>query len=305
MNSNVKEISAIVAHDAGGARVVSAFVASLPAPPRLIVSDGPAKAILKERFPTSTHTSDVEALRELNSKDFVLTGTSYPAILEKQSWKILKELGVSHAAYLDHWVNYRVRFENEAPLPDEIWVGDEDALAIAKKEGFSESKLRLVPNLHFEELRREILSFPRPERSYGSQRLLFLCEPISQDARDRLGNENAFGFTEISLIRDLIETANFLFKRYSEIVFRPHPLDPPDRFDYLLPASCKVRKTAEANYLADIVNSDTVSAVESMGLVIALLSMREAVSIVPSNLYTCHLPQKEIRHIKSFKELCD
>ncbi len=56
----------------------------------------------------------------------MLCGTSWQSDLEWRATELARRSGKRCVAYLDHWVNYRERFEREGELrlPDAIWVAD-------------------------------------------------------------------------------------------------------------------------------------------------------------------------------------
>ena len=73
-------------------------------------------------------------LPPLGGIDFVLCGSSRAATLERRAVRRARSAGVRCAVWLDHWVNYPMRFELDgvSVLPDEVWVCDEHAAALAR-----------------------------------------------------------------------------------------------------------------------------------------------------------------------------
>ena len=86
-----------------------------------------------------------------------MTGTSWQSDLEIEAIKLANLQGKRSVSFLDHWVNYQQRFMRDGKVyfPDEIWVGDDSALKIAKEKlpGFN---VKLKSNPYFEDLKLQI-----------------------------------------------------------------------------------------------------------------------------------------------------
>ncbi len=151
------EICLIIAHDAGGAEVLSSYVRRTGLR-CLYVLQGPARKIFERKLGNIETLPLDEAIRQA---DWVLCGTSWQSELEFDAIKLARALGKRSVAFLDHWVNYRERFERkgELNLPDEIWVGDPIAAELAGKI-FDLTPIRLVENPYFMDIREEVLTAP-------------------------------------------------------------------------------------------------------------------------------------------------
>ena len=77
----------------------------------------------------------------------MLTGTSWSSSLEHKARKLASYKDTYSIAVIDHWVNYKKRFEfnNEYILPNEIWVTDLVSFHLAKN--IFRHKVRMLPNL--------------------------------------------------------------------------------------------------------------------------------------------------------------
>ena len=91
-------------------------------------------------------------------KDMVLTSTSWQSKLELNAISYARSIGKKCISILDHWVNYRERFirEGELILPDEIWVCDNHAFALAKKT-FPKIKIQKIKNYDLIEFKDELM----------------------------------------------------------------------------------------------------------------------------------------------------
>ena len=155
---------AVVCHDAGGANLILAWLASEPRSDVRPVMAGPAERLWRARF-GETPLWDLE--NALDGAAALLSGTGWQTDLEHRARAIAKNSGIRSAAALDHWVHYPERFlrGGETVWPDEIWVVDEDAFALASEQ-FPGVEIRLKANAYLDEQVARIrpLSDGAPER---------------------------------------------------------------------------------------------------------------------------------------------
>ena len=121
----------IVCHDAGGSEILSSWL-SRQTEPYCLVLAGPALSIFERKIGNFL----IDTLESAVAKsDWVLTGTSWQSDLEIEAIKLANLQGKRSVSFLDHWVNYQQRFMRDGKVyfPDEIWVGDDSALKIAKE----------------------------------------------------------------------------------------------------------------------------------------------------------------------------
>ena len=164
----------IVSHDAGGAEILSSFVRQTT--PRCLFSlEGPALNIFRRKLSICETLSLETALEQA---EWLLCGTSWQSDLEWRAIAIARKQGKRSVAFLDHWVNYRERFIRNGieHLPDELWVGDAEAEAIAIRL-FPRVTVRYVENPYFSDLRKELPQLRRAEKSNAqSLNVLYVCQ---------------------------------------------------------------------------------------------------------------------------------
>jgi hypothetical protein len=271
----------IVSHDAGGAEILASYVLQNEIDCQLVL-DGPAVGVFQRRVGQFEPHSLQEAI---SSCDWCLVGTSWQSDLEWRAIGEARRLGKRVVAFLDHWVNYSERFERNGMrhLPDEIWVGDEDAETIARTH-FPETPIRLVPNPYFAYVRAEIAEYER--RTHAKERseirVLYVCENISEHARVRHGDSRYWGYTEFDAL-------NYFFARLASVgvgigrvTVRPHPSDPPGKYADLVSRHAPVAVLSSGRpLLEEIVESDIVAGCESMALVVATLANKRVLCTVP------------------------
>ncbi|MCX7121830.1 MAG: hypothetical protein NTZ67_08720 [Gammaproteobacteria bacterium] len=292
----------IVSHDAGGAEIVSAWVKANPQNHYYFILQGPAVDIFSRKI-ANIHNSFVEELTQiLLSVEFVLTGTSWGSDLEQIAIKeaLLKNIFV--AAYLDHWVNYLERFllNGIAILPNEIWVGDEDAENLAKNI-FKKTTIRYVTNQYFIEIKKEFKKIsvrPKSEKL----NILYLCEPVEDTALWKTGDKNSRNYTEFSALEYFFNKAckYNLPENLNSIKLRPHPSELAEKYDTVIEVArkqcgCEITVSQKTTLLEDFAWADWVVGVSSMALVVATILKKKVFTCIPENAAVTMLPILEIK----------
>lgn len=290
-----------VAHDAGGAEVVSSWVRRRPAYDHHYVVEGPAAAIFARKLPDRMNRSASELSTLVRQSDFVLTGTGWSSDLERSAMALAREAGVPVAAFLDHWINYPLRFctKGELALPDEIWVGDEHAEMRARRD-FPGQPIRLVANPYLEDIRDELPALEARRESCDGLRVLFLTDPI-EECRELphqdLGPLDALGFTEFDalalVLARLGETGG---ECPAAVRLRQHPIERRGKYQRVIDAFPQVPITVSrgTSVVEDCVWADWVFGLWSSALVVALACGRRAVSVIPNPAVSSPLPHREI-----------
>jgi hypothetical protein len=167
---------------------------------------------------------------------WVFTGTSHPdssAGFEIEVIRHAKRHGIPTVSFIDHYTNYRRRFEKagELILPDCIWVLDEKARAEAGADGLPAHLLRIQSNPYLEYIRllwkpcvtrRHILeSLALPRTDLPTALWLYAPDPIS------FRSIGQWGFDETTVLLDLLKALEET--RDTVLWLRPHPLQPLDK----------------------------------------------------------------------------
>lgn len=281
----------IVSHDAGGAEILASYVARNGIECRVCL-DGPARAVFRRRLGDIVSSPLSELIANC---DTILTGTSWQSDLEFIAIGEAKARGRSTAAFLDHWGNYRERFQRAGKmvLPDEIWVGDQPAWDMAVKL-FSPDMLRLVPNPHFEDVRDAINALPRRE-ARSALDILYVCEPLSEHGRVQFGDERYWGYTEFESLQFLADNLGAFGSRVGSVVVRPHPSEVPSKYDEQIASlGPQFRRGGGATLLEEIAAVDVVVGCESMAMVIGMLAGRRVVAAIPPGGRPSALPHPQI-----------
>jgi hypothetical protein len=269
----------VVSHDAGGAEILASYVAQHALICRLVLA-GPAMEVFRRRL----GAVQVEQLESaLATSDWCLLGTGWQSDLEWQALGLAKRMGKRTVTFIDHWVNYPERFERDGVrnLPDEIWVGDEDAQALVVRH-FPHVPVQLVPNPYFADMEREFarheLLCPRPE--VGRASALFVCENLSGIGQQRFGDARHYGYTEFEALEYFLSRVPDL--DVGEVHVRPHPSDPVGKYDAMIASHAPLaRLGGRRSLLQEIATADVVAGCESMALVSALIARRRVLCCVP------------------------
>ena len=272
---------AVVCHDAGAANLILPWIAADRPEPLRPVMAGPAAALWRARFGT-TATLRLDAA--LDGAAALLAGTGWASDLEHRARKIAKERGIRSVAVVDHWVNYRERFvrNGEEVLPDEIWVTDDYALALVRKQ-FPDVPVELRPNLYLDEQLART-----PPLGDADQDVLFVAEPIRADwARETPGEVQALDY-----LQEHREGVGIPPR--ARLRIRPHPSDPSGKYDAWANAHANVTIDRSEDLAAALGGARWVVGCESYALVVALHSGRQAISALPPWAPACRLPHHGI-----------
>ena len=287
---------AIISNDAGGAEIVSSYVLHNLKNNFFFSLSGPAIEIFQKKIPNLINETIESAIEK---STLVLTGTGWMSDNETNAIRIAKKKGIRSIAYLDHWVGYASRFRrsNCNYFPDEIWVGDAYAEAIAKNE-FPDLIIKLVPNLYFSDLSSEINSSSdiKRENYNNCTNILYVASPIAEHAKVVSGDGNLWGYNEYDAISFFLDNIKFLRLQSTSICIRNHPSESYNKYYYLkdLYSSLKLQFSSNNLLLNDIINSDIVAGTNSMAMVIALIAKKRVISAIPPPNYKCSLPHKGI-----------
>ena len=288
-----------VAHDAGGAEVISSYVRQHPGEWTFSLG-GPAHAIFERKLGAVVSMPLEVAIQRGN---WLLAGTGWQSDLEWRALELARCSRKKSVALLDHWTNYASRFDRGGVihLPDEIWVGDSHAQSAAK-ELFRTVPIRLVPNPYLIDVVAEIEAASRtvlrkPDRN--AQRILYVCEPFRAHAEQSGWH---WGYDEFEALRFFFQNVNRVTSRVDSIVVRPHPADPPGKYQVFLGEFPTLPITLSTSGLLaeDIAAADLVVGCESMALVVALAAGRRVVSCIPDSGKPCSLPYGNIERLTRF-----
>lgn len=287
----------VVAHDAGGAEVVSAWVR------RRIGGDehefeflleGPAVAIFERKLGPLARPGREDALARARAGqfDFVLTGSGWATDLERLAVRAARAAGVRSATYVDHWVRYPERFElgGERVLPDEVWAGDEHALALARRE-LPGADVRLVPNAYFDDV---VAAIRAHEDDAPGERILYVTEPTARAAQALTGDPLGYGYDELQALSGYLERVG----PGTRMRLRPHPAEEPGKYDELLARhAVEVEVSRDRSLEEDVAWATHVVGCDSMAMAIGVVAGRRVMCAIPPGGRPLSLPFPEIERL--------
>ncbi len=281
----------VVAHDAGGAEVVSSYIRRSGMKAKFCL-DGPATQIFERKL-GSIKNSTVEEL--VDTADWIICGTSGQSDLEWRVVGLSRQKGKRCVVMLDHWVNYRKRFVRSGKWnwPDEVWVGDTLSARIAATT-IPEVKIVLVPNAYFMDIKDEVKNCTHGRTSaVDGVHVLYVCEPINQGSDDSAAN--ICSASERNSLIYFLKNIHCLGNKISRIVIRPHPKESKEKYDWVhdefdLPIIC----AEEKSLLEQISISHIVAGCATMGMVVGLLAGKRVVSCIAPGVKLTALPHDGI-----------
>ena len=293
----IDKLVAVVSHDAGGAEILSSYLLQNPHQ-CCFVLEGPSIAIFKRKLGICQASSLADAIQ---ISDWVLCGTSWQSNLEKQAILEARNAGKKVVAFLDHWVNYRERFEFNGinVIPDEIWVGDEYGQRLANQI-FPTIPIILVDNPYLKEISKELNVIKKKLKNSNHVSILYLCEPILEHALTSYGDERYFGYSEQEALLFFIKHIPAITKHPVEIVIRPHPSECIGKYGWIhkTNSNLSIKINSDCSLIENIALADVVVGCETMAMVLALLAGKRVISSIPVVGKICSLPYSGIEDLR-------
>jgi hypothetical protein len=286
---------ALVCHDAGAAQLILPWLPPEAAGVRACL-EGPARALWHERFGAQAPLWTLDAA--LDGAALLLSGSSLQADLEHQARLQAAALGLRSVAVIDHWVHYAARFQRDGlrVLPDELWVCDAEAFALAAAT-FPGHDIRLQPNAWLREQVERTAPCPDP-RTHPT--VLVLSEPLQEPWCGPVPcAEQALAF--------LVAHAHRLgLQAPLSLRIRPHDGESPERWERWMQAhrgAHEVVLDRSPTLAAALDGVAWVAGLESPALVTALATGRRAVCLQPHWAPRTRLPQRGLIHLRDLVAL--
>jgi len=299
---------AVCAHDAGAASHMVAWLAPLQPQLRLFLA-GPAEQLFRARLGVAT--GSFPTLEEaLAGAQVLISGTGWASDLEHQARRLARQRGIPSVAVLDHWLNYRERFQREGDeqLPDALWVADAEAAALATAV-FPNVPVLQLPNHWLEGLCstvQTLRSKTNPQLRRPARRLLYLLEPIRVPWSQGPGGASEAG--EIQGLRYWLQQLPHLIEqgwvapqhKLEALALRPHPSEPVGKYDDLIAeaaASWPIQLDRAPALAEALAWADAAFGCETQALVAAMACNLPAFSTVPPWAPPCRLPHTALHRL--------
>lgn len=285
----------VVCHDAGAANIIYSWIeSSIQASPSLansirIYSQGPANYLL-DNFDIK-HVVRCSSLDEaMKNAQTLLAGTGWATSLELQALDQAKKMGIRSISVIDHWINYSDRFciEGWQIDPDELWVTDSYAKDIVEKT-FPGVKVNQKPNLYIARTVDRINALSTPTSSM--LRILYVLEPFRKPwIKGREDGE----FDALEYF--FLHMEELLRSPVAEVRLRPHPSDPPGKYDRWLDSTKTFRLLLDVQPELEhsIAWADVVVGCQTMAMVVSVEAGKRVICSMPPWAPPCALPHEGI-----------
>ena len=294
---------AVCAYDAGAASHMAAWLAQHQNQLRPCL-DGPAHSLFTARLGPLPHHSLESSLQ---GACLLISGSGWSSDLEHKARALARQRGIPSVAVLDHWVNYRARFERggEEVLPDQLWVADVDALALAKAT-FPGLPVMQLPNQWLAEITLAAASERKYPPQQPARRLLYLLEPIRVPWCDGVSQQEP---SEFQALRYWFDKLPMLIhqgwiaplEQLEALVLRPHPSEPPGKYDLFMQKTERywpITIDASSSLAGALAWADIAFGCDTQALVAGINCDIICFSTLPPWAPKCSLPQEQLLHIR-------
>jgi hypothetical protein len=297
-NKVAKNIISIIAHDAGGAELLSSYVIHHKDAVFIYALSGPAIKIFRRKLGVIKNFSINEAVSKSGT---IFCGTGWQSKFELKGIIAARNMNKKSIAFLDHWVNYQERFawNDKVILPNEIWVSDNYAQKQASSL-FPEIRIRLIQNYYFEDIKKEYKKVEFNKRGQSKEvAVLFVSDNIDGVIERDFFETKYLLFTDQEIFRYLIRHMDSLSSKVKKVTIRPHPseLKTATKYEQVM-SECKVlcKIEGKVSLLEEIANNDIIVGGDSMAMVVAMICGKEVYSCMPpGGKYT--LPFDDIKRM--------
>ena len=222
-----------------------------------------------------------DLLRQVNA-NCLLTATSInDERLELQFILATRQLAIPSVSLLDFWTNYRRRFEDHSGhlvLPNQIAVMDRYAATEIGEAGLDGPEVVVTGQPAFDGLtpayRDHLLnrrSTMRRDLGVAAEDrvLLFLTQPMSLVYGEDLTTPSHPGFTEQTVLRDLLRIIGEIRRPLGgiKLIIRPHPRESVGEYDWVLDELEGVHVSADGVLHEILTAADVVMGMSSVALI--------------------------------------
>lgn len=246
------------------------------------------------------YIDQVEDLRTAIDKikpDIILYGTGWQVDFSEIIKETSMKQNIKSVALIDHWTNYKERFKKNC-LPDNIIVMDDIANNIAKKIFNFDVNIIQLKNYFLEEV---YLSF-KSKQNKSANSIVFISEPISINAKNNFNNKNAFGFTEYSVIEDLIQ-------KFGNICIRLHPAEDQNKYSEIIKRyktnNISIINSYEEDLIDTLSKSKLTIGMDGMALFISYILGIHTISYMPNSNKQLSIPMSKenlLRNLDDFSK---
>ena len=270
--------------------------------------EGPAQALFSAKLGALPQHSLEHCLE---GSSLLISGSGWSSDLEHNARACARQLGIPSVAVLDHWVNYRERFERHGMemIPDQLWVADAEAKALAQVT-FPELPVLQLPNHWLQDLKATVVLARKQPPQQPARRLLYLLEPIRVPwPEGETANEPGelqglhYWLNQLPLLAEHGSIAPL--DQLEALALRPHPSEPPGKYDAVIAKAGEhwpIRLDPSPSLALALAWADAVFGCETQALVAALACGLPSFSTLPPWAPPCRLPQAALQHLSHMEQ---
>lgn len=283
----MKETVAIIAHDSGGAEILSSWVLRSNYN-YIYVLKGPAKNIFFRKIPNIKIHDLYDAINKCN---WVLTETGGSTNLNYKAILTAKKKEKRVVSFLDHWSGYIGRFTRNgiSIFPDEIWAGDIDSYNLAKLN-FPPKIVKLKDNPYW----KDVLENHNKEKpDIESDHFLYVSSNFDNPHREHDILKVSDGEILSKVIKQVVNYAHS--KKNMVLTIRSHPSEDIDKYCDFTSPYVSVHCDTEPDLVKSILKHKYIVGVNSMALVVGKILGKTTINaVLEDDLST--LPDKYVDH---------
>ena len=268
----MKETVAIVAHDAGGAEILSSWVLKSNYN-YIFVIQGPAKSVFLRKIPNIKIHDLFDAIKKC---DWVLTETGGSTDLNYKAILTAKKKGKRVVSFLDHWSEYIRRFtrNNILILPDEIWAGDIDSYNLARLN-FPPKIVKLKDNPYWEDI---LEKYDKEKSDIESDYFLYVSSNFDNPHRE----QDHLKVSDVSIlgkvIKQIVHHANS--RKKIVITIRTHQTEDVDKYCDFTSPYMSVLCDKESDLVISVLRHKCIVGTNSMALVIGKILGKTTINAI-------------------------
>ncbi len=218
----------VCSYDAGGGNALAHLIHAIDLKTRFAI-DGPSFAIYSTLFPEFPTQNSAVLYPDA---DLLISSTGWQSSHEFEIMDEALLRGIPVVAALDHWVNYKERFERKGKVifPTYFLAFDDESERKIYQEFLNPSVIK-VQNFYTQRVLQEIKDI---ETQHNSKLFdfVFIGEPLSRSSENDLWNEyDAIKYFFIALRNYDLTSA--------KILVRPHPSEEVSKYDEFVPSDFK------------------------------------------------------------------
>jgi hypothetical protein len=264
----------VCSFDAGGGNVLAHLVHAMNLKTSFVIG-GPSLAIYTALFPELP----IQNSNDLHlDTDLLISSTGWQSSYEFEIMELALSRGIPVIAVLDHWVNYKERFEQNSKTisPTYLLAFDDESENRIRQEFQNPSVIR-CQNFYMQKTLQEIRKIENQHISKLFD-FVFIGEPLSRSSENVLWTE----YDAIKYFFMVLRNHGF---KDAKILVKPHPSEEASKYNEYVPNDFKyVRIETDKELPWILALTDTVVGCHSMALYIAELNGNKVHTALPDGI---------------------